>query len=238
MKTAQGFQMLNPLRLHIGSGQTRIDGFINIDQLPGSDLCLNLNTTRLPFKDDSVDCVFSYHALEHFDNYLFALSEIWRVLRHGGRMLIEVPYVTLSEYNLVNPYHKNHFNEFSFDFFEIGKLKASANEGSPILFTKGWHKFHYLPEFEKTPEPERTYARRHMFNVVRAIDFGLYAVKPPSTQFELKPGMDEALQAEFEQHFQARVGIWPPLSANHDAYPRSFWGHFRTSLRRGSTRNS
>jgi predicted SAM-dependent methyltransferase len=69
-----------PLRLHIGSGRTRIDGFVNIDQIQGSDLRLDLNRDRLPFKDDSVDCVFSFHALEHCENYLFVLGEIWRVM--------------------------------------------------------------------------------------------------------------------------------------------------------------
>jgi SAM-dependent methyltransferase len=210
--------MQDPLRLHIGSGQTRIDGFVNIDQIQSSDLCLDLNLNRLPFEDNSVDCVFSYHALEHFENYLFVLGEIWRVMQHGARLLIQVPYVTLSEYNLVNPYHKQYFNEHSFDFFEIGKLKTSANEDSPILFTKGWHRFHYLPEFKNAPEPSRTYARRHFFNVVRAIDFGLYAVKPPATRFEIEPGMADALRSEFERHLAARFRI-PPISAGREKPP-------------------
>ncbi len=94
------------------------DGFVNIDQIRGGDLCLDLNRNRLPFEDNSADCVFSYHALEHFENYLFALGEIWRVLQHGARLLIEVPYVTLSEYNLVNPYHRQHFSEHSFAFLK------------------------------------------------------------------------------------------------------------------------
>ena len=199
--------MQAPLRLHIGSGRTRIDGFVNIDQIPGSDLCLDLNRDKLPFEDNSVDCVFAFHSMEHLENYLFALGEIWRVLQHGGRLLVAVPYVTLTEYNLVNPYHKQHFSEHSFDFFEIGKLKASANEYNPILLTKGWHRFHYLPEFKDKPEPVRTYARRHMFNVVRTIDFGLYAVKPPATRFEIKPDMAEALRAEFDGYLAARVRI-------------------------------
>ncbi len=116
------------VKLHIGSGRTRIAGFVNIDQIPDCDLQLDLNKEPLPFADDSVDCVFTFHALEHFENYLFVLGEIWRVLRHGGRLLVAVPYVTLSEYNLVNPYHKQHFNEHSFAFFEVGRLKECQRE--------------------------------------------------------------------------------------------------------------
>ena len=191
--------------LHIGSGRTRLDGFINIDAIAAADVTLDLDKERLPFVDDSIDRVFSFHAMEHFENYLFVLGETWRVMRHGAVFLLQAPYVTLSEYNLVNPYHRNHFNEFSFDFFEIGKLKSSANESSPILFTKAWHRFHYLPEFADAPEPERTYARRHYFNVVRAIDFGLYAVKPPQQTIEIA-GLNgtEWMAAEMDRLIAAR----------------------------------
>ena len=189
-------------KLHIGCGYTILDGFVNIDVIPGCDLTLDLERETLPFADNSVECVFSHHALEHFANYLFVLGEIWRVLRHGGRFLLQVPYVTLTEYNLVNPYHKRNFNEFSFDFFDRGKLKGSANETDPIQFKKVWHRFHYLPEFQSTPEPELTFARRHYFNVVRAIDFGLYAVKPPHDSIDVSG--DAAAQLEREQDLYIR----------------------------------
>ena len=169
--------MSNALKLHIGCGRTRLNGFVNIDAIDNVDLTLDVDSAALPFPDSSVDFVFSFHAMEHFNNYLFVLGEIWRVMKHGAVFMMQVPYVTLSEYNLINPFHRTHFNEFSFDFFDPSKLKNSANEQTPVVFKKHWHRFHYMPEFQLTPEPERTYARRHYFNVVRAIDFGLTAVK-------------------------------------------------------------
>ena len=184
---------------------SRLDGFVNVDVVDGCDLRLDLNREALPFPDGSVSCVFANHSLEHLENYLFALREIWRVLEHGGRLLIEVPYVTLTEYNLVNPYHKQHFNEYSFDFFEEGKLLNSANEESPIRLTKVWHEFIYLPEWEGTPEPELTYARRHYFNVVKAIRFGIVAVKPPHTRLQVEPGTAQALAEEFVRTRNART---------------------------------
>lgn len=198
-------QLQFPKALHIGCGHTRLDGFTNIDIIPGCDLQLDLNKDRLPFQDDSVETVFSFHALEHLDNYLFALGEIWRVLKHGGVFLLQVPYVTLTEYNLVNPFHKQHFNEFSFDFFDTDKLKQSANEDSPILFKKAWHRFHYLPEFEFTPEPERSFCRRHYFNVVRAIDFGLYAVKPPYKAINVSQDAEESLEKDMDFFIRSRT---------------------------------
>jgi SAM-dependent methyltransferase len=191
------------LRLHIGSGRTRLPGFINIDVIDDSDMRCDLDRERLPFADNSVDCIFSYHALEHFDNYLFVLGEFWRVLRHKGRMLIGVPYVTLTEYNLVNPYHKNHFSEYSFDFFDPDKLKGSANENNPIIFKKIWHRFHYLPEYKSCSEDELAYARRHLFNVVQKIDFGIYAIKPPATSIKFETDAEETLRAEFDAYLSS-----------------------------------
>lgn len=193
------------MRINLGASQTKLDGFVNIDVVSGCDLQLDLDTQPFPFESDSVECVFSFHTIEHLDNYLFALGEIWRVLKHGGRFLLSVPYVTLTEYNLVNPFHKQNFNEFSFDFFEIGKLKNSAGESTPILFTKGWHRFQYMPEFVGMPEPQLTYARRHFFNVVKAIDFGLYAVKPPHRSISIEPSAGAELKAEFDTLCAARA---------------------------------
>lgn len=196
--------MQSALHVHIGCGYTALDHFVNIDIIPGCDICLDLNTQALPFADNSVECVFSFHAMEHFENYLFVLGEIWRVLKHGGRFLLQVPYVTLTEYNLVNPFHKTHFNEYSFDFFDRDKLKGSANEGCPITFKKAWHRFHYLPEFASTPESELSFYRRHYFNVVRAIDFGLYAIKPPHNSIEIADMADTEVREEMDRYIGSR----------------------------------
>jgi sRNA-binding protein len=39
-----------------------------------------------------------------------------------------------------------------------------------------------------------------MFNVVRTIDFGLYAVKPPATRIDLDGDAAETLRAEFDRY--------------------------------------
>lgn len=164
-------------KLNIGASQTRIPGFVNIDISSKADISLNLSKDKLPFEDNCVDLIFTHHTLEHIPDYLFCLAEMHRVLKHGGRLLIGVPYVTLTEYNLVNPYHLHNFNEFSFDFFDPEKLKGSASEENPVAFRKIFHKFHYIGKFASLPSPLRNWCRRHLFNVVREIDFGLLALK-------------------------------------------------------------
>src|SRR5437016_5004624 len=111
-------QEMDDLRLNIGAGTTYIPGFKNIDIDSKAEIQLDLSKDRLPFDDDSVSLVFSYHTLEHVSEYLFALGEIHRVLGHNGALLLGLPYVSLTEYNLINPYHLRNFNEHSFAFFD------------------------------------------------------------------------------------------------------------------------
>jgi SAM-dependent methyltransferase len=165
------------IKLNVGAGKTHIPGFINIDISSKADISLNLSEEKLPFEDDSVDIIFSYHTLEHVPNYLHALSEIYRVLKNGGILLVGVPYVTLTEFHLVNPYHLHNFNEHSFSFFDPRKLKGSAEEANAIKFSKIFHRYHYIGFFNLMPPPIRGWCRRHLFNVVRKIDFGMVAVK-------------------------------------------------------------
>ena len=46
---------------------------------------------RLPFPDASFDRVFAVDALHHFDDHRAAVGELLRVLRSGGRLVIEEP---------------------------------------------------------------------------------------------------------------------------------------------------
>lgn len=197
------------MRLNVGAGATYIPGFTNIDISPRADVELDLNRDPLPFERDSVDLVFSYHALEHLDRYLFSLGEIHRVLKHGSALLVGVPYVTLTEYNLVNPYHRQNFNEHSFDFFDPEKLKGSAVETHDILFRKVFHRFHYTDEYADAPPEERDWARRHLFNVVNRIDFGVLAIKDPAAPLPVDDSTPGRLTRAFDECLAARKPYEP-----------------------------
>src|SRR5262249_28673563 len=83
----------SPLRLHLGSGTHRLDGWVNVDLL-GMPADLRWNVTRpLPFPDGSAAAVFLEHVLEHFPlgAGLGLLGESRRLLGPGGIVRVGVP---------------------------------------------------------------------------------------------------------------------------------------------------
>jgi SAM-dependent methyltransferase len=204
--------------LNIGAGHTYVPGFVNIDISDRAELTLDVGKDALPFADSSVESVLSIHTLEHIPDYLFALSEIHRVLRHDGALLLKLPYVTLTESNLINPYHRHNFSERSFDFFDPDRLKGSAAEESPILFRRVFVRYTYLGYFGALPSSLRTWARRHLFNVVRQFDIGLVAIKEPQPIDTSKERARE-LEARLDQLARARTpyaaGLAPSPSAQN-----------------------
>lgn len=80
------------LRLDIGSGGPGEDGRIGVDQFaPNADVQAPME--NLPYDDDSVDEIYSSHALEHIPKHrvTITLREWYRVLRVGGILILRVP---------------------------------------------------------------------------------------------------------------------------------------------------
>jgi predicted SAM-dependent methyltransferase len=81
-----------PLRLHLGCGQSRIPGWLNIDvqALPGVDRVLDVRN-GLPF--ENVAAIYAEHFLEHLDvaDGLACLAECRRALAPEGILRISTP---------------------------------------------------------------------------------------------------------------------------------------------------
>lgn len=69
--------------------------YVRLDLDPDADgraVDVQASLTQLPFPADSVDLVLCYHVLEHVPDDRAAMREIARVLRPGGRALVQVPF--------------------------------------------------------------------------------------------------------------------------------------------------
>jgi predicted SAM-dependent methyltransferase len=92
-RRARRFDGSRPLRLHIGSGANRLDGWVNVD-LVGMQPDLHWDLTKqLPFDEGSAEAVFLEHVLEHFPltTDLGILAECRRLLAPGGIVRCGVP---------------------------------------------------------------------------------------------------------------------------------------------------
>lgn len=82
------------MRLHLGCGTKKLEGWINIDSVPECRPDLVHDITRpLPYADQTVDELLAEDLLEHFDKYIryLVFYEWTRVLKVGGKVTLQVP---------------------------------------------------------------------------------------------------------------------------------------------------
>lgn len=81
------------LRLHLGCGQKRLPGFINIDRNRSHATDYVGDVTKLPCPPGSVERIETYHVIEHIPVTAVdaVLTEWLRMLRSGGVLVIECP---------------------------------------------------------------------------------------------------------------------------------------------------
>jgi SAM-dependent methyltransferase len=86
---------------HLRYGRNDYAGYVGLDieykflctlreRYPGTRV-VNGDAYELPFRDESVDCVLSVYCFEHLRRLPVCLSEIWRVLKQEGELLVGLP---------------------------------------------------------------------------------------------------------------------------------------------------
>lgn len=83
------------MKINLGSGYKRIDGFLNVDDDPlvNPDFLVNIEHDKLPFEDNTVEEIRAHHILEHIgDGFIPLMQEIYRVCKHGAILDIVVPH--------------------------------------------------------------------------------------------------------------------------------------------------
>ncbi|MEP6664734.1 MAG: methyltransferase domain-containing protein, partial [Verrucomicrobiota bacterium] len=84
----------SPVKINLGSGPQYLPGFLNIEGMFAwkKDLWIDVRQ-GLPFKNGSVDVIYSCHVFEHFDldTLRRIMRECYRVLKPGGHIRIVTP---------------------------------------------------------------------------------------------------------------------------------------------------
>lgn len=96
------------IKINLGSGLKRFDGFINVDHdaRVKPDFVVDLEREPLPFLNDSVVEVKAHHILEHMgEGYFHLIKEIYRVCQDGALIDVVVPH-HFHEVFLSDPTHR------------------------------------------------------------------------------------------------------------------------------------
>lgn len=74
------------LKINLCSGSIKLEGYVNIDIFPGSDIVLDLEKDLLPFPDNSADIVVCISAINYFSRQRASeiVRDVRRVLKPGG----------------------------------------------------------------------------------------------------------------------------------------------------------
>lgn len=106
------------MKLNIGCGRKKIEDYINCDisRSVNPDIILDLEKP-LPFIDNSVDEIVLSHVLEHVNNFISLMHQLWRISTKNAKIKICVPFYS-SLYAFIDPTHVRFFTPFSFNYFK------------------------------------------------------------------------------------------------------------------------
>lgn len=101
-------------KIDLGGGLFPRPGYTTLDK-EGADINCDLNE-RWPLEDNSVGVINASHIVEHLKDPIHTMSEMHRVLCHGGWAMIEVPS-TEGRGAWQDPTHVSYWNENSFLYY-------------------------------------------------------------------------------------------------------------------------
>lgn len=97
------------LKLDVGCGKNKKEGFLGIDIIDGVDFVLDITREKVPLEDNVADEVYSHHFFEHIDSPKEALEELIRLSVNGAKFEIWTPYLKSNDAFVLG--HKHFYNE-------------------------------------------------------------------------------------------------------------------------------
>jgi len=120
--------------LDIGCGTRKIepDAFgIDVSPASAADVVWDLDCYPWPLEENRFARIHMSHIIEHLEDPVRAMAEVWRVARDGADVFIVTPHFS-SHNSYTDPTHKRHLAARSFEYF-TGKDFPSFR-GSPFHF--------------------------------------------------------------------------------------------------------
>jgi len=81
------------MKLQLGCGDQIFENYINVDYKRIDGVDVQADIRWLPFKDNSIEVIETYHTIEHIprQEITSTLEDWFRVLKRGGKLVIELP---------------------------------------------------------------------------------------------------------------------------------------------------
>lgn len=102
-----------------------------LNEMPSNVEFVQCAVPPLPFEDESFDCVVSFQVIEHIRRDKEFVSEVWRVLKPGGKFIVSTPNRPMSLTR--NPWHVREYTAEEFKallscFQSVEALGVGGNE--------------------------------------------------------------------------------------------------------------
>ena len=162
------------MKLNLGCGKTKLDGWVNIDISKDvqPDVVWDLLLFPWGFADCEVEEIYCSHFVEHIgDELIDFMDEAYRVLKPGGIFKIRCPYYT-SIRAVQDPTHKRFISEAMWQYFSAEGRKRMNLEHYPIKsdFDIEEIRFHFPEEMKDLADDERQYLLQHAWNTAADIE--------------------------------------------------------------------
>lgn len=124
------------LKLNLGCGNKRKEGFIGVDKFPceAVDKIADLNST-LPFENSSVSEIWLDNVIEHIPDIAALMKELHRIGENGATITMITPHFS-SLASWIDPTHIHHFSYFSMNHFERDDVAHYTGGGFKVAHKK------------------------------------------------------------------------------------------------------
>jgi SAM-dependent methyltransferase len=183
------------MKLNLGCGRNLLNGYVNIDKVHShgivyADLDAYVgNTPTLPFEDNTIDEIRMSHVLEHINNTLGLMQELWRVAKPSTMLTVYCPYGSSDDAD-EDPTHVRRYFLQSFGYFSQPYYWRAdygyRGDWQPIeikLLIDRW-------AFGQLTKEDMLYKVKHDRNVVQEMCATLTAIKPmrqPRRDLQIQP---------------------------------------------------
>jgi len=127
--------LAQPSILDLGCGNRKRAGAIGVDSNPRSDADVihDLNVLPYPFAESSFDEIYLDNVLEHLQDVVAVVEELYRIAKPNGLVRVIVPYFR-ARWAFIDPTHRHFFTVQSFSYFDPEHIHCKLYDYSTARF--------------------------------------------------------------------------------------------------------